>query len=51
VFKYDKSGIISMKKAEVTIIETVEEKSKKKDSDADGNDKLKTKERSVSVIL
>lgn len=51
VFKYDKSGIISIKKAEVVITETVEEKPKKKDSSSSDTDKPKTKEKSVRVVF
>ena len=46
VFKYDKSGIFDVKKAEVTLIEEIEEKSKKKDSDAPA----KVVEKEVRVI-
>ena len=49
VFKYDKSGIISIKKGEVTVFETVEEKSKKKGSDSSDAEKPKTKEKTVSL--
>lgn len=50
MFKYDKSGIISIKKAEVMISETVEEKQKrKKDSNSTDDDKLKSKEKNVRV--
>ena len=46
VFKYDKSGILDVKKAEVTLIEEIEEKSKKKDPDAPA----KVVEKEVKVM-
>lgn len=56
-FKYDKSGILSVKKGEVLVIETVEEKPKKKkgseknETDTSEDDKPKTREKTVSFTI
>lgn len=53
-FKFDKSGILSIKKGEVLVTETVEEKPKKKkgseknETDASEDEKPKTREKTVS---
>lgn len=48
VFKYDKSGILNLKKAEVIVTETVEVKKTSKDDETETDTPPKTKKKEVS---